>query len=54
MGKAGVQELGGEERGQYIVTNDFSKQLRDVCTELQRAKDHTALEYDIKQLLGYK
>jgi hypothetical protein len=50
-----AQEVGvGDERGKYIISDEFSRQLRDVCTALQSAKNQTLVEFDIKQLLGFK
>jgi len=50
-----MQEVGlGEERGQYIITNEFTQQLRGMCNALQSAKKQTLVESDLKQLLGFK
>lgn len=43
-----------ETHTKLVLSDEHSKQQRLICQALQSANDMTLLEYDVKQLFGFK
>lgn len=50
----GQEVTGGRQGGVYGISNDNNRQLKRICDRLQKATQHTLVEAELKQDLGFK